>query len=369
MKKHFSLLLFVLAAFSCADNKNVSEFVTVDMAHAVDGGTISTSGADSLVIRNSDGHQVGMINKVVRHEGGYFISTMGMLLTVNNDGEITGHIGNRGRSESEYLGINDFWIDGSSVMIYDFNGMKILSYGIDGTFISSEKIAGKGEGFLIPGSLVPFADGYVAKCTYVGTMDESPALAYYPEDLSSSAVLGTLTVKSGLRVGYPLVLSDDVSSDYGESILYWNTLGREIYRVSGSNGTSGSGADGSGITVGKAYELDFGDRNFPSLNETDEYDLLQKYNNDDVWRSNHSGLISYVYENPEYLYFTYMDGGNTALGVYDRKKGKSCSYALESSNGELFLACVFYGKSFFLFEERDDHTVVFSLPLPEPEAE
>lgn len=367
MKKHFSLLLFVLAAFSCADNKNVSEFVTVDMAHAVDGGTISTSGADSLVICNSDEYQIGMINKVVRHEGGYLVSTKGMLLTVNNDGEITGHIGNRGRSESEYLGISDFWIDGSSVMIYDFNGMKILSYGIDGTFISSEKIAGKGEGFLIPGSLVPFADGYVGKCTYVGTMAESPALAYYPEDLSSSAVLGTLTVKSGLRVGYPLVISDDASSDYGRSILYWNSLGREIYRISGSNSADGSGADGSGITVDKSYEIDFGGRNFPSLDETDEYDLIEKYNNDDVWRSNHSGMIIYMHENPEYLYFTYMDGGNTALGVYDRKSGKACSYALESNNGE-FLSCVFYGKSLLLFEERDDHTVVFSLPLPEPEA-
>ena len=145
------------------------------------------------------------------------------------------------------------------------------------------------EEFIPFSHLVPLTNGYIGKCVWNGMEGSSPALAFYDSEYNYVHTLGNLTINCGLRLGYPLYKNGD------DEVFYWNPLGTMIYGIDDK------------LEVCDKYHISFGNKTYPPLgNFVDDYELLNKYKNDNEWRTNHAGFIAYVWQIKNSLIFTYM---------------------------------------------------------------
>lgn len=319
-------------------------FDVVNIASGKDAGIISWNSLDSVKLGLADGKEIGFIDKVLPFDSGYIVCTSGKMLLYWNDGSLVRQIGRSGRASDEYLGYSDSWLSDGHLFLYDLNGRKVISYSLDGEVLDVVQVENTGESLPFQ-FVVPFGDGYVGKCIWNGTEGESPALAYYDSDFRYSVTLGELTVRSGLRLGYPIV-----PASCG-TLLYWNPLGRDIYRISPD------------LRVEKAYEITFGaGRNFPALDTVDEYDLLDMARDAD-WRSAHSGPVTYVWEYGERLLLLYYRGAQLMFSSYDRENREVETFGFGALDGKALLSSVFYDGKIHFFIENEDSVVVKILDL------
>ncbi len=342
--KVFLILLTLAIISSCSTNDDTFKIINVNNAYQ--NKTIALSDMDSIILKETDNNStIGLIHKVQCIDNSFIISSSGKLLKFSKDGNFITQIGKKGRANNEYIGINDFWIKDSTIFIYDINGYKILSYDIDANLKKAYSIEKTTKNGYIPAQIfLPLGNGYIGRCIY-REPDRVPDIAYYDTDFSYAGRIGTKQRTNGLRLGYPLILSED-----SNSALYWNQLGRDIYRITPDK------------KITKAYEINFNDRNYPPLSEdNDEYDILEKLQ-DSNWRERHSGFISYVCEKFHHFYFLYFDGFILNIGVLDNKSENYTNYAI-SSKPLNFLSYTSDEKNIYLFIESDQNTVIYAIPF------
>lgn len=335
--KTAAVFLAVVLTVSCG--RTVKTFEVIDLTEPSEIYDIACVEMDSLILDVGNGSVTGMIDKVHIMDDGYLVSTGGRMLLYGKDGKFKGQIGRLGRAGNEYVSYSDSWVLGEKVFLYDMNSRKVISYSMDGAAIDVFPVDNSGSGY--PFSfLAPFGEGYIGRCVWNGTTGESPALAYYDDSFMFVRAVGNLTIKSGLRLGYPLVEAEN------SSLLYWNPLGRDIYRICPDH------------TVAKVYEITFGSaRNYPSLESIDEYDLLDLAR-DDVWRDAHSGPVTYVWESDPYLIFLYYRGKELHMCCYDKHKKHVMDYRFPDFGKDILLSCAFDGKRIHFFTEEAENVEV-----------
>ncbi len=181
-----------------------------------------------------------------------------------------------------------------------------------------------------------------------GTTGISPVPAYYDANFNFVQTLGELVLRSGLTLGLPLVPGEN------NTLLYWNSLGRDIYRIHPD------------LTVTREWEITFGaDRNFPSLEEVDEYDLLDWIRRPE-WMSKHAGMIGNVWEWQGNLIFLYKDGEQSCIAIINEKKGHMAPLRIADEDDYVILCYTFdNGKLYIITEEQSGEIVrIVNLKLP-----
>ena len=305
--------------------------------------TISWSDCNKFKLQQ-DSLMIGKISKSIYYDDKFLISTQGKLLLYSRDGNFIGQIGQRGRAANEYIGYTDCWIQDNHVYLYDMNGKKVLKYTLDNQLDKIYPLKSEVSPNTYPFAfIIPFGDGDIGQCVWNGSMKESPALAFYDKNFAFHSVIGHLTIRSGLRIGYPLIQS------VNNTALYWNPLDRRIFRIAPDQ------------NIKLAYTLSFGNKNYPELTTVkDDYEILGLYQ-DKTWRKNHAGIITYVWENAENLLFLYSYADNLHIGIYTQNTVSN--YRLIDSKQSNILSSAFDGTSLYFFVEIPDGVEVYSIDL------
>lgn len=336
MKKCIILFFALVFCMSCKDNTGQNNVIKLNPGeNAID---VSIHSENRIIIC-PDTSRLGFINKALFYGNDYLFQSGGDLLLFNEEGKFVRKIGRRGRAKDEYVSCSDFWIENDWLYVYDLNSKKIISYSLCSNDTNSSYIEDKALNGFPFDMLLPFRQGYVGRCVWKGNEVESPALAYYDPEYNFKTVLGNVTVRSGLKLGYPLVHAEK------ESLLYWNPLGRDIFRIN------------SDLSVTKECEIFFDEKsNFPNLETIDEYDLLDKVR-DPEWMSSHCGLITYLWEYKNHLIFTYYVGETLYLTIYNENTDDVVSVNFNDSPNAAILTCMFQkGKVHILLEEETQIT-------------
>lgn len=340
LKKWLFLPLSALI-FGCADEKEDVKVISLDVGTAVH--DVYMSALPCLDLDCGPGAELGFIDKVVFAEDSFIVASRGKMYLFGMDGKLMRQIGGVGRGGDEYISFTDCWFRDGELYLYDLNGKKIISYSLEGNVNEVFSLESR-KGDLPFDFVVPFGEAYVGKCVWNGTKGESPALALYDRDFKYVKALGELVIDSGLRLGYPLVTAED------ESLLYWNPLGRKLFRV------------GRDLSVKESFEISFGGRNFPSLDSMDEYDLLDLVR-DTEWRADHDGPVTYVWEKGGHLLFLYYHGKELRLADYDeRGGGVECHRFVDSPESVLY-SCAMRDNVLCLFIETDSGVRMLELGL------
>lgn len=165
-------------------------------------------------------------------------------------------------------------------------------------------------------------------------------MTYYDANFNYVRTLDRLVLRSGLTLGFSLVPGEN------NTLLYWNSLERDIYRIFPD------------MSVIREFEVLFGEtRNSPSLDIVDENDSLDRIREPE-WMSKHAGMISYVWEWKGRLIFTYLDGNQSHIAVFDEKEGSVVSLRIADAADFVILSCAFDGgKVHFITEEESGEMV------------
>ena len=351
-----SILLFVVVAVVIIVVTSVAKYLFVQ-----DSGkgfiTVNVDEAEIIELQDcqaielvQDGQNAifGPVTKMVMGNDFVAIAANNRLSVFDLEGNFLTTISNNGRARSEYVQISDFWVEDNHIFVYDMNGSKVLEYSLQNSLVELHEMPKSSGGESIPFSyLVPFANGYVGKCVWNGTLGVSPALAFYDAGYNYVRTVGDLTINSGMKLGNSLFKAD------ATEVLYWNPLGTMIYSVDDT------------LEVCDKYHISFGDKTYPPLsNFVDDYELLNKYESDNEWRTNHAGLIAYVWQMKNYLIFTYMYQDVPHLAVYDSTNNKTVSYRIKPLDYTIKQWC-FDGEAVYILGETEEQTKLFKVYLIE----
>lgn len=340
------LLLILGAIIICACNDKYSANDTIEIMVDVETSqnvTLSDLKTFSFT-HNNQPMLVGTISKCIVADNIYYIASNNRLMSFDEKGRFITYISNAGRANNEYIGISDFWVYDGNIYIYDMNGKKIMEFSKDNKFIKNTPLKQLANEEFIPFShLVPLTNGYIGKCVWNGMEGSSPALAFYDSEYNYVHTLGNLTINCGLRLGYPLYKNGD------DEVFYWNPLGTIIYGIDDK------------LEVCDKYHISFGNKTYPPLgNFVDDYELLNKYKNDNEWRTNHAGFIAYVWQIKNSLIFTYMYQDIPHLGIYNIKSKKTQSHKIDMGDLVLKQWCS-DGKSIFIIGEDESEISLFKV--------
>lgn len=142
--KYFIFILTIISAISCTNN-NTTLNESKEFSLKKTNKNIFESVIDSISIiqlKDEKSH-ISYIKKVIVKNDRLFISDFNMMKSISVfdlEGNFINTIGERGNSNSEYLMINDFSVDGDNVYVYDIIKKRIMKYDYSGKFINDKKI-------------------------------------------------------------------------------------------------------------------------------------------------------------------------------------------------------------------------------------
>lgn len=136
-----SLVAAVLLA-SCAARTGMPEFSVFNMSVRNEAVQVPSEGLidDVSIVKldNSAGAPViGIIEDVHESENAYYIVSSETVYEYAKDGSFVRRIGAKGRGPGEYLSPQGIGMSGGRLYVFDYNTQNILTYGEDGSFISS----------------------------------------------------------------------------------------------------------------------------------------------------------------------------------------------------------------------------------------
>lgn len=295
------LLCLVLSLCGCGSRAQTgmeAQTVAVDAdgslgVDAVEAATIRLQGGESNVL--------GSVKQIFILDSDLYIHHGQLMSRYDRRGRFLGNISNRGRGPGEYLTLWYAWTEGRSLVLYDLNGKKTLTYDPRSGSISEKQIDGQGGRFQ---AAIPCAGGYVGKLSWRGM--PGGELGLFDEAYNFVRPIGELELTSGLWLGNPF-------GRYGEEILYWRQLGDKIYAI--------------GDDIREKYLVDFGDRSVPERGFVDDYERIEFIN---ATPDAYAGMIDNVRETDEELMFTFIYRAKKHLAVYDKKSRRTrvCHFIL-----------------------------------------
>ena len=136
-----SLVAAVLLA-SCAARTGMPEFSVFNMSVRNEAVQVPSEvlidDVSIVKLDNSAGAPViGIIEDVHESENAYYIVSSETVYEYAKDGSFVRRIGAKGRGPGEYLSLQGIGMSGGRLYVFDYNTQNILTYGEDGSFISS----------------------------------------------------------------------------------------------------------------------------------------------------------------------------------------------------------------------------------------
>ena len=325
MKHFIYFFLFATILYACTSSDKKGESITIrmdlenikeiDFSILVDRQKIELELADNSFL--ADIHSIFFINNKL------FVYGRGKVLAFDENGKFLFQVGDKGRGPGEYLNISSCFVNDSYINIYDDNNRKILKYNENGNFVKENKIDVK-ETYPSVHKIFPLSkkEGYIAKNGYMGGdgAEKYPTYSYYNKEFK-----WVNDVKDHFRdnsMTYPTF-----SFCYQEEILTWEFFIDVIYSIKGN-------------TIFPKYIIDFGRYSLPDEIKRDIHDN-DKLMNVVMWtnrpenKDRIASIVQYVFENDQYLYFTFLFRGGPCIARYDKKGEIADVFRVINTKGDI----------------------------------
>lgn len=212
----------------------------------------------------------------------------------SSSGELLSLMNRKGEGPEEYVGIQDFWLEGDTVAIYS-KGKYIKRYGLEGNFISSTDMNYQA------GHMLHYSDGY-ALDMFFSVVDDS--LFCNVLTLDKELQRGEMLMRSAQPKGFNIFASNNSLAKYKNSFLYQRIMSDTVYLYSDKK-------------MKPMIHFDFGlDWFFRSRDNINGEGLDKMFNSEKFW--NQTSKIS-----PYYAYVAGWRGkGDQRKFVIDRTTNK-----------------------------------------------
>lgn len=338
MRRFIFLCLLAAAAVGCRTNGRPDSGCDVlriesDLAQSVNIDEIFSS-VNYVLPELNDEHPVGVVNKALIRGGIIFMSDGKTLFQYDMNGKYVRSLTRMGRGPQEYLGIADFALYDDYVYIIDRN-MKILKYTVDNKFVSAAKLD------FFPASVyVPDADNILLTSAYQSDVDKFSV--YDSESLQRKTSFQPV---EKAEMTYRHITGQSNFYEYAGRLLYHEPMNDSVYEI-----------DVAGRTYIEKLRFDLFGKNPPDSFWQHEYESVVDINIAAVDRGYCFGLPVWAVTDRKML-FTYRDGANYRMCLYDRNSGISRQFnaiALHEAVPPVPVADVA-----FCFTDKDSQCIVF----------
>lgn len=308
VKTFIRLLLGVAVVASCSNDLReqplstvVLDFSKIETINVTDDNLVQLETVDKSVIFD--------ISNMAVVDDSYVIHSRNDLKVFDLKGKYIRDIGARGKANNEYLSISNFFLDNNDICIYDFNLRSILSYDINGTFISRRNVVSNdAKDPVVPNHVYKHADGFVFVNSYGGENRKVSCLS------KADKALNKVTPITGRYIGSGLSFPDDICM-HDDEMLYWQPLCDTLFISKGE-------------TIRPLYSFDLGEYALPEdVAGKDPYDRIEYANNACQSGKPFAGMIRYYARYGEYLFFVCVaPNNNIALCKLDTNSNTSKIY-------------------------------------------
>ena len=250
---------------------------------------------------------IGQIKQIASLDSIIILHTGDYLYGIDpKSGSLTTTYSRKGRSDEEYVSLLGFWNEADTLVLYDFEGRKLLYYNLNGAFIKSVSLS-EDKGFQ---QLCPIGESghYIGRRVY--GIGEIPELSLYDAGFNFERPVGPRMLHSGIKLNYPFF-------NTGHSALYSSYFLNDIEEITDS-------------TIAVKYNVDFGKYNFCNSSSKDDFEFLFELNS-----SKHAiaTYISNLFESDNRFCFQFVlkDCG-LHYCVYNRISREACVFKFVGDN-------------------------------------
>ncbi|MDE6772542.1 MAG: 6-bladed beta-propeller [Muribaculaceae bacterium] len=253
MKNVFLVLVIGLSLFAGCSREDDTEglsTLSVDLSKTED---LLLSNGKILNIETSDSSLLYSYANILKSDGRLFIHSRDLLKIFDPvTGKYLGRLGRKGNGPAEYASINQVWMEGDTVRLFDFNTRSVLSFKPDGTFISKvnpylgDNSRTNDLKFPVYVMKYPDSSGYIGlNCFTDGTTETNPTASFYDNDLGFVSDIRGRELREGGN------LNDRMSADLENGrMLMWEGLKDTLFTVTKTD-------------IRPLYAFDFGKNRFP----------------------------------------------------------------------------------------------------------
>lgn len=309
-----ALLLTVCAcSHNESDDDGTTKTIKMDVANTT---TVPLDTSRLIPLETSDSSIMYEIDYLEETNGKYFVVSRDIWKYFDaQTGKYLGDIAVRGRGPEEYLSIQNMWMEGDTLCIFDFDSNSIIGYDSNAKFAGKRSTADP-DHMSSPNFLVKRPDGYYYTINSYkgGTGDPNPMFSLLGPDLKAVEDIPGREVKHGSYSSDRMIYD----ASHGRA-LAWDQARDTIFGVS---------EDG----VVPAYIFDFGEYGMPA--EFQAYDSQRQRIEafSDEGKMPYAGLVKYCQVVDGNLYFIFYNPvpKKWCLGKYDMKNGKTSIFDLTS---------------------------------------
>lgn len=175
-------------------------------------------------------------------DGKFLIQSSDMLKCFDETGRFITEISGKGQGPEEFASLQQFWMEGDTICLFDNKQRKILKYGLDGTYYSSFMPAADAELGRLPNFILdtPSGEGYYTINGWTDhTAEENPMFSVYDKNWNYKGDIPGRELESGEFA------NDRYSVDREHGLVYfWDALRDTLFTV-----------DESGVTPRYAFDL------------------------------------------------------------------------------------------------------------------
>ncbi|MGL5683783.1 MAG: 6-bladed beta-propeller [Marinifilaceae bacterium] len=215
-----NVILFVITILFCSCQERESS-ETINLAFDVESlKEVNVSELSNVLKLSSDSLVIGTLKRFwIKGEDVMLAAANGIFRFDGTSGKLVNTVSGKGHAKNEYISLWQVMPDGEQLFIHDFDGNKVLRFGMDGTFYSScATVADNGFQFFVRLNDTVF----VGKCGYRGR--PGTELALYDENLNYKMSVDDLILNSGLSIGNPLICGT-------KEVLYMPLFSNKVYSI------------------------------------------------------------------------------------------------------------------------------------------
>ena len=261
------------------------------------------SRVDYISLQFKEDHPVGYVSKAVLKNGTIFMSDGRTLFQYSVDGRYIRSLERRGQGPQEYFGIMDFALDKNNIYIIDRN-MKLLKYTIENDFVAAEKLD------FFPASIYVSDKGKIL-LTSAYQNEGDKFCVYDAESLQCESSFQPIVKE---EMSYRHIMGQSNFYIYDDQLLYHEPLNNSIFSIDIGN---------SSYT--EIYRFDLNGNNPPTEFWAQTYANVMEINMAAMENGYSFGLPVFAMTD-RYMLFTYRDGADYLMCLYDRRDGTSRSF-------------------------------------------
>lgn len=224
----------MLFTFSCHNIKNTqsitstsSKIITIDNVTNYEPIYLDSIANIKLIQLSKPDSQIyiGRVKKIVSHNDSIYISNGKNIFIYDMNGKCKSTFNKIGKANHEYLGIYDFEIVDTNFYIIDRDLCKILSYSINGDYISSLKLD------FYPKSIKKINDSSILICAENDVIDQEEKMKFHIYDIDMNKIINSFFPIDIYKGKYLKHMWNNNYTIVNDSIFYYEPNDNTILHV------------------------------------------------------------------------------------------------------------------------------------------